>query len=157
MSDERNPEHIFLDPLCGHADDQRCWCVNPQDCPDCDDRAVKYVRDDIVADLRAQLVDAEATIGKLNGGEGAPVPQASALALVDWVYLHATEGEAWPSTKTANDLIAKAIAGKPTQADADAMKAAAKALQMVVDAAENGDEMAAISAAQVALTDEQGK
>lgn len=43
--------------------------------------------------------------------------------LVDWTYLHATEGEAWPSSDTKDQLIARS-AFEPTQADADAMKRA---------------------------------
>lgn len=59
-------------------------------------------------------------------------PAADAVAgdpiaerLVDWVYLHATEGQQWPSTKTKSTLIARAMEGEPTQDDADGMKAAA--------------------------------
>ncbi|WP_439398533.1 hypothetical protein ACRQ5Q_14630 [Bradyrhizobium sp. PMVTL-01] len=42
--------------------------------------------------------------------------------LVDWAYLHATEGEVWPSSKTADELIAAAAERAPKQADADFMK-----------------------------------
>lgn len=42
--------------------------------------------------------------------------------LVDWAYLHATEGTTWPSTKTADELIAKASFKKADQSDADAMR-----------------------------------
>lgn len=42
--------------------------------------------------------------------------------LVDWVYLHATEGGAWPSTTTKRALIELALQRAPTQADADALK-----------------------------------
>ena len=42
--------------------------------------------------------------------------------LVDWVYLHATEGNVWPSSKTAQQLIALARTKPATQAEADAIK-----------------------------------
>lgn len=64
--------------------------------------------------LRASLQPATPTAGE-------PV----ADRLVDWVYLHATEGQQWPSTKTKSMLIARAMEGEPTQDHADGMKAAA--------------------------------
>jgi hypothetical protein len=45
--------------------------------------------------------------------------------LVDWTYLHATEGVQWPSTKTKSMLISRAMQGEPTQDHADGMKAVA--------------------------------
>jgi len=45
-------------------------------------------------------------------------------ALVDWVYLYALEGEAWPDRKTiADPLIRLAGERAPTQEDADRFKA----------------------------------
>jgi hypothetical protein len=56
----------------------------------------------------------------------APVEQDEMLSrLVDWAYLHALEGAAWPSTKTKQMLIARARQDKPTQDHADGMKAVA--------------------------------
>lgn len=45
--------------------------------------------------------------------------------LVDWTYLHATEGEVWPSSKTKADLITRASQDAPRQEHADGMKAVA--------------------------------
>jgi hypothetical protein len=45
--------------------------------------------------------------------------------LVDWTYLHATEGQAWPSNKTKKELIAQARHAAPIQTDAEVMKTAA--------------------------------
>lgn len=42
--------------------------------------------------------------------------------LVDWAYLHATEGQTWPSTKTADALIALAKERRPSQTDAETMR-----------------------------------
>ena len=56
-----------------------------------------------------------------------PSPQAGESelrALVDWTYLHATEGDAWPGQSTIEQLIAKAKIGPPTQADADVYRKA---------------------------------
>lgn len=56
----------------------------------------------------------------------APVETEELLSrLVDWTYLHALEGAAWPSTKTKQMLIARARQDKPTQDHADGMKAMA--------------------------------
>lgn len=38
--------------------------------------------------------------------------------LVDWTWIHATEGAHWPSAKTMADLIRKAKERRPTQEDA---------------------------------------
>jgi hypothetical protein len=56
-----------------------------------------------------------------------PSPQAGESklrALVDWAYLHATEGDVWPGQNTIEQLIAKAKIGPPTQNDADAYRRA---------------------------------
>ncbi|ETR79157.1 hypothetical protein X566_15355 [Afipia sp. P52-10] len=43
--------------------------------------------------------------------------------LVDWAYLHATEGQTWPSTRLADELIAQARERRPSQSDAKVMRA----------------------------------
>jgi hypothetical protein len=53
----------------------------------------------------------------------APVEIDVLSRLVDWTYLHATEGEVWPSSKTKADLITRARQDAPRQKHADAMKA----------------------------------
>lgn len=55
--------------------------------------------------------------------------------LVDWVYLHATEGQTWPSSKTAQKLIGLARIKPATQAEADALKAVAPAQPQRVEGA----------------------
>jgi len=61
--------------------------------------------------------------------QGEPVANGPLLkAVVDWTYLHATEGRAWPSSKTIAALIAKAMRANPTQTDAEAMMSAAPPL-----------------------------
>lgn len=42
--------------------------------------------------------------------------------LIDWAYLHATEGQSWPSRNTQSGLVASALIGPPSQADADKLK-----------------------------------
>ena len=42
--------------------------------------------------------------------------------LIDWAYRHATEGQTWPSRKTQSGLVASALIGPPSQADADKLK-----------------------------------
>lgn len=50
MSKE-NPERIFLGPICeDEAREGRSWCSERNDCPDCDEKAVEYIRSDLVAE-----------------------------------------------------------------------------------------------------------
>ena len=40
-----NPEVIWLGPKCeNHEREGRTWSTEPHDCPDCDEKAVKYIR-----------------------------------------------------------------------------------------------------------------
>jgi hypothetical protein len=44
-----NPTHIWLDPICNDAEREgRCWQIFAEDCPDCEEKAVKYIRADLV-------------------------------------------------------------------------------------------------------------
>lgn len=48
-----NPERIWLDPICNDAEREgRCWSTAPQDCPDCEEKAVEYIRADLVLKFR---------------------------------------------------------------------------------------------------------
>jgi hypothetical protein len=39
-----NPKVIWLGPKCEEENGEgRTWCTEPQDCPDCGAKAVKYV------------------------------------------------------------------------------------------------------------------
>lgn len=60
--------------------------------------------------------------------------------LVDWAYLHATEGQTWPSTKTKTSLILRARQYKPIQGHAEEMKAAAPSSPAPNKATQNSAE-----------------
>jgi hypothetical protein len=90
------------------------------------------------SDVRAHTIDDVPSCGQENDYRRstpdvrAPAPQGEPIAngpllkaAVDWTYLYATEGRAWPSSKTIAALIAKAMRANPTQADAEAMMNAA--------------------------------
>jgi hypothetical protein len=45
-----DPEAIWLSPKCeALCDEGRTWCSEPQDCQDCDFKAVKYIRSDLAS------------------------------------------------------------------------------------------------------------
>jgi ribosomal protein L37AE/L43A len=40
-----DPDVIWLGPKCeNHEREGRTWSTEPHDCPDCDEKAVKYIR-----------------------------------------------------------------------------------------------------------------
>ena len=42
---DNDPEVIWLGPKCEkHEREGRTWSTEPHDCPDCDEKAVKYIR-----------------------------------------------------------------------------------------------------------------
>jgi hypothetical protein len=86
---------------------EEVYAVPPQPAADC---AMNARIGDIVASKSRPVADPEVTAGGFLHN------------LVDWVWIHATEGQHWPSSATAQRLIALARAKPATQADADWLK-----------------------------------